>query len=345
MKREFVGGMLDLLRRALLARAGEASLKIKLAVLALGMALLTAPFAAEAQPPRRLPRVGVIANSKGYEAFQGGLRELAFIDGQNVILEFRSTEAKDIRLADVAAELVRMKVDVIVAATTSAVLAVKEATATIPIVMLAADPVENGLVSNLARPGGNITGLSFNEQDTSAKRLELLREAVPSIRQVAVLITPANATTGRILTDTERAARAQRIQIHPVELRGPDDFEKAFAAMTARQADSLIVLPATLPFVHRTRIIALAIRNRLPAMFWRREFVDVGGLMSYGPEQGAMYRRAASYVSKILQGARPADLPVEPPSKFELIINVKTASAIGLTIPQSVLLLADEVIQ
>ena len=326
--------------------AREAYVKIRSAALALVVALVSAPLAAETQQTRQPPRVGVIANTKGYEAFQNGLRELAYNEGENIALEFRSTEARDLRLADLAAGLVRLRVDVIVAAGTPAVLAAKQATATIPIVMLAADPVETGLVSNLDRPGGNITGLSFSEQDTSAKRLELLKEAIPSATRVAVLTTPTNnPTSSRILGDTERAARALGVQIHSLPLHGPDNFAKTFATMTARRIDSIIVLPATLPFVHRTRLVALTIRNRLPAMFWRREFADIGGLMSYGPDQPVMYRRAAEYVSKILQGAKPSDLPVEQPSKFELIINLKTANALGLTIPQSALLQADEVIE
>ena len=314
------------------------------AALAALLVLGALPFAAGAQPAQPLPRVGVIASTKGYEAFQEGLRELAFTEGQDVVFEFRSTEASP-RFADLAAELVRRRVDVIVAASTSAVLAVKRATTTIPIVMLAADPVESGLVSSLDRPGGNITGLSFNEQDTSARRLELLKEAVPAATRVAVLTGPTNAVSGRILKDTERAASSLGVQLHSLQLHGPDTFAKTFAAMATRRPDSLIVLPAALPFVHRTRIIALTLRHRLPAMFWRREFVDVGGLMSYGPDQAAMYHRAAHYVSKILQGARPADLPVEQPGKFELIVNLKTAKALGLTLPQSVLLQADEVIE
>ena len=242
-----------------------------------------------------------------------------------------------------AAELVRMNVNLIVAAGTSAVLAVKQATTTIPVVMLAADPVEAGIVPNLARPAGNITGFMFNEQDTSARRLELLKEALPSAARIAVLTTAANPVSSRMLKDTEAAARAQGVQTVALSLGSPDTFEKTFAA--AKQSNAAIVLPASVPFVNRVRIVTLAIRNRLPMMFWRREFVDVGGLMSYGPDQAAMYRRAAGYVSKILQGAKPADLPVEQPNKFELALNLKTAKALGLTIARSVLLQADHVVE
>ncbi len=308
-------------------------------------AILVTPLAAHAQQAGKIPRVGVIANRAGYDAFREGLRDLAYKEGENIALEFRSIEARGVQLLDLATELVRLGVDVIVAATTPAVLAAKEATATIPIVTLVLDPVASGLVSSLAQPGGNITGLTFNEVDTSAKRLQLLKEAVPSATRLAVLTNPTNPSSGPALRETADAARALGMQVQSFELGGPESFERTFAAITTGRADALIVLPATLPFVHRTQIVALAIRNRLPAMFWRREFVDVGGLMAYGPDQPKVYRRAAVYVSKILQGAKPAELPIEQPKSFELVINLKTAGALGLTIPNSVLLLADEIIR
>ena len=314
------------------------------AALALVLIIL-APFAAEAQPAGKIPKVGVIASRTGYEALREGLRELAYTEGRNIALEFRSTEATEVRFLDLATELVHLRVDVIVAASTPAVLAAKQATATIPIVSLSVDPVASGLVSSPARPGGNVTGLSFNEVDTSAKRVELLKEAVPSVTRIAVLTPPANPSASRILRETELAAQRLGVQVHALELREPDDFETTFAAMTATRADALIVLPATLAFTHRARIVALAIRNRLPSMFWRREFVDIGGLMAYGPDQPEMYYRAAVLVSKILQGAKPADLPIEQPRKFALIINLKTAEALRLTIARPALLLADEVIK
>ena len=314
------------------------------AALALVLIIL-APLAAEAQPAGKIPKVGVIASRTGYEALREGLRELAYTEGRNIALEFRSTEATEVRFLDLATELVHLRVDVIVAASTPAVLAAKQATATIPIVSLSVDPVASGLVSSPARPGGNVTGLSFNEVDTSAKRVELLKEAVPSVTRIAVLTPPANPSASRILRETELAAQRLGVQVHALELREPDDFETTFAAMTATRADALIVLPATLAFTHRARIVALAIRNRLPSMFWRREFVDIGGLMAYGPDQPEMYYRAAVLVSKILQGAKPADLPIEQPRKFALIINLKTAEALRLTIARPALLLADEVIK
>jgi putative ABC transport system substrate-binding protein len=310
--------------------------------LAAGALLASRPV--EAQQAARVPRVGVIATTRGYEAFRLSLRELAYREGENVALEFRSTEMPDVRLADVARELVRLKVDVVLAASTPATEALRQATTTIPIVMLAADPVASGLVPSLSRPEGNVTGLSFNETGTGAKRLELLREALPSVRRVAAL-DAAGAAANPIRKETEAAARTLGVELQSFTVRGPDDLEKTFAAMAAKRAESLLVMPTTLAFVHRARIIALAIKNRLPTMFWRREFADAGGLMAYGPDQQEMYRRAAVYVSKILQGAKPMDLPVEQPRKFELVINLKTARALGLTIPRPVVLQADHVIE
>ena len=316
--------------------------------IALGLALvlltLAEPPAVGSQQTTAIPRVGVITNKVGHEALRKGLQDLAYTEGKNIILEFRSTEPPEVRLPDLVAELVRLPVDVIVAGGTSAVLAARQATTTIPIVGLSVDPVASGLVATLARPGGNLTGLSFSEVETDAKRLSLLKEAVPSVTRVAAL-SAAGPTAEPILRETERTARTLGVQLHPLELRGSDDFERVFAAMSARQAEAVVVLPATVHYVNRARIIALAISHRLPSMFWRRDFVDAGGLMSYGSDQPEMYRRAASLVSKILQGAKPGDLPVEQPRKFELIINLKTAKALGLTLPQPVLLLADEVIQ
>jgi ABC-type uncharacterized transport system substrate-binding protein len=318
------------------------SAALALALVLLSLAVPPAPVAQQQATP--IPRVGVIANKVGYEALRKGLQDLAYVEGKNIILEFRSIEPPDVRLLDLATELVRLPVDVIVAGGTSSVLAARQATTTIPIVGLSVDPVASGLVATLARPGGNLTGLSFSEAETDAKRLSLLKEAVPSITRVAALVS-AGPTSEAILRVTERAARTLSLQLLPVDLRGPDDFERVFPAMAATQAEALVVLPATVHYVNRTRIIALAISHRLPSMFWRREFVDAGGFMSYGSDQPQMYRRAATFVSKILQGAKPGDLPVEQPRKFELIINLKTAKALGLTIPQPVLLLADEVIQ
>jgi putative ABC transport system substrate-binding protein len=333
----------DLSERA--STRGGLALNLASALITIVLAVSTLGVVAEAQSPRPdVPRVGVIATRAGYEAFQNGLRALFYTNGEDIILEFRSTERQGVRLPDVAAELVRMKVDVILAASTAAVLAAKAATSTIPIVMLASDPVDSGIVDNAARPGGNVTGLSFNEQNTSAKRLELLKEALPSAARVAVLAAP-NAVTTRMLRDTEAMARTIGVEIHSLPLHGPETFDKAFKAMVAQRADSLIVLPAAGVLANRARIITLTIKNKLPAMFWRRDFVDAGGLMSYGPDQAAMYRRAAGYVSKILLGAKPADLPIEQPSKFELGLNLQAARTLGVTIPRAVLLQADHIIE
>ena len=325
---------------------GGLALNLASALITILLAVSTLGVVAEAQSPRRpeVPRVGVIATRAGYEAFQNGLRARFYTIGEDIVLEFRSADRPGARLADVAAELVRMKVDVILAVGTPAVLAAKAATTTIPIVMLAADPIDSGIVADAARPGGNVTGLSFNEQNTSAKRLELLKEALPSAARVAVLAAP-NSVTPRMVRDTEAMARTLGVEIHTLPLQGPETFDKAFTAIAARRADSLIVLPAAAALANRARIVTLTLKNKLPTMFWRRDFVDAGGLMSYGPDQAEMYKRAADYVSKILQGAKPADLPIEQPSKFELGLNLQTARTLGLTIPRAVLLQADHVIQ
>ena len=310
------------------------------------LALAVALIAAEARSPRSdVPRVGVIASRMGYQGFQNGLRALFYTDGEDIQLEFRSTEGREGRLGDLAATLAAMNVDVIVAVGTNAVLAAKQATSTIPIVMLAAEPVDVGLVANPAKPEGNVTGLSFNEDNTSAKRLELLKEAVPSAARVVALTGSLTPVATRMLRDTEAAAKTLGVELHALQFRSPETLDKTFAAIAEKRGDSLIVLPAAGMFAQRAQIITLAIRNKLPAMFWRREFVDIGGLMSYGPDLDAMYRRAAEFVRKILQGAKPADLPVEQPNKFELGLNLKTAKALGLTFPRSVILQADHVVE
>lgn len=320
----------------------------RLAAVLLALGLAAAPLTAQAQqaaPAWRAPRVGVIASRTGFEAFRAGLRELAYTEGRDITLEFRSTGTGDVDYRALTTGLVRDRVDVIVAVGAATILAAQRATAAIPIVGLSVDPGASGLGPSLAPPRGNVTGLSFNEVGTTAKRLELLREAVPSITRVAALANPANPTSKLIVEETERAARPLGVQVRVLELARAEDIEEAFARMTAWRADALLVLPSALAFAERTRLVALAIRRRLPSMFWRREFVDVGGLMAYGPDQGEMYRRAAVLVSRILQGARPADLPVEPPRRFGLILNLETAKALGLAIPRPVLLLADEVIE
>ena len=311
----------------------------------MGGTLLPSPRRAGAQPAKRVYRVGVIADKAGYEALKAGLRDVGYAEGRDMVLEFRAIDSGDVRFLDVATELARIPVDVIVAGTTPAILAAKQATTAIPIVGLSVDPVASRLVASLAKPGGNITGLSLDEVGTNATRLELLKEAAPAVTRVAVLTTSTNPSSSQMLKETERAAQTLGVEVHAFELRGGDDLAKTFAAMTTRRVDSLIVLPSAVASSRRTQIVILALRHRLPSMFWRREFVDLGGLLSYGPDRSEIYRRAAVLVGKILQGAKPGDLPVGQPRKFDLIVNLRTAKALGLTIPSSVLLLAAEVIE
>ncbi len=321
-----------------------------ISILALGA--LAAPLAADAQPPPKVPRIGILwaspisANAHLREAFRQGLRELGYVEGRNVALELRYAEGKLDRLPDLAAELVRLKVDVIVAANTPTALAAKQATRTIPIVMaLSGDPVESGLVASLARPGGNVTGLSLMAPELGGKRLQLLKEVVPRASRVAVLSNPNNPFTGLMVRETEAAARVLGVQLQAREIRAPEDIDRAFQAAIRGRASALIVVDDGLVFTHRARIAALAAKSRLPAIYPFRESVEAGGLMSYATNFADSYRRAATYVDKILKGAKPADLPVEQPTRFELVINVKTANALGLTFPQSVLIRADQVIQ
>jgi putative ABC transport system substrate-binding protein len=316
--------------------------------------LLAAPLAAEAQQAAKIARIGYLAtNLAGAphlpEAFRQGLRDLGYVEGRNVVIEYRDAEGKFERLPALAAELVALKVDVIVAPTTPAALAAKQATRTLPIVFtVAADPVTSGLVTSLARPGGNVTGSSILTPELVGKWLELLKQAVPGVSRVAVLWHPGGfpeRTEKDMLKAAEVAGRALGVQLQLVEARGPEDFDRAFSDMTRTRAGALTVLATTMLLIDRRRLVELAAKNRLPAVYPFREFVDAGGLMAYGPNVADLYRRAATYVDKILKGAKPADLPVEQPTKFELVINVKTARALGLTIPQSLLLRADEVIQ
>jgi putative tryptophan/tyrosine transport system substrate-binding protein len=320
-----------------------------------GAVLLAAPLAAEAQQARKVPRVGylsVFSSSNPYppsEAFWQGLHDLGWVEGQNIAIEWRFAEGKAQRLPDLAAELVRLRVDLIFAETTPAARAAKHATTTIPIVFSPiADPIGSGLVANLARPGGNITGITFMAAELGGKRLELLKQAVPGMTRVGVLShpgDPSEATVKSVLEQTEAAARALRVQLLRLEAQGPNDFDRAFAAMSRERVGGLILIPSAMFVDERRRIVNVVIKDRLPAMFYFREFAEAGGLMSYGPNFRELWRRAATYVDKILKGAKPADLPVEQPTKFELVINLKTAKALGLTIPPSLLQRADEVIQ
>ncbi len=323
------------------------------------MAMLTcgivaAPLAAEAQQAAKVPRIGYLAGSLAAaphvpEAFLQGLRDLGYVEGRNVVIEYRSAEGKLERLPALAAELVALKVDVIVASGTLAALAAKQATSTLPIVFSpAADPVGSGLVTSLARPGGNVTGLSVLAPELVGKRLELLTQAVPGVTRVAALWQPGafgERTEKDILKRAEVAARELGVQLQFVEARGPADFDRAFSDMTRARGGALTVFPSNMFNSERRRLVDLAAKNRLPAVYGVREVVDAGGLMAYGPNLADLYRRAATYVDKILRGAKPADSPVEQPTKYELVINLKTAKALGLTIPPSLLGRADEVIQ
>jgi putative ABC transport system substrate-binding protein len=306
----------------------------------------------QAQQPTKIPRIGFLGASSATvlaartEAFRQGLRELGYTEGKNIVIEWRSAEGKLDRLPMLAAELVRLKVNVIVTTGPAPTRPAKEATSTIPIVMaFDNDPVGNGFVASLARPGGNITGLSTLAPEISGKQLELLREVVPRLSRVAVLgssTTPGNAQS---VKETELAAGAFAIKVQFLNIQNPQDIETSFRAAGKGRADSILVLTSPVVNPYRTEIANLATKNRLPAIYSTPEFVEDGGLMTYGVSLTDLYRRAATYVDKILKGAKPAELPVEQPKKFEFIINLKAAKQIGLTIPPSVLARADKVIK
>ncbi len=323
-------------------------------IIAFALGILVAPFAAEAQPAGKVPRIGVLSassspssNPRSYEAFRQGLRELGSVEGQNIVIDYRFAEGRFVRLPDLAAELVRLKVDIIVAVPTPAAAAAKNATETIPIVMISVgDPVGLGLIASLARPGGNVTGLTYSAgMEIFGKGLELLKETVPKVRRVAILSNPGNPAQPLMIREVNVAARSLGVQLQLLEARGPNEFDGAFAAMAKERVGALLVVADSMFIAHRTRLADLAARSRLPAAYGFRESVEAGGLMSYGPSVPDLFRRAATFVDKILKGAKPADLPVEQPTKFELVVNLKTARALGLTIPQSVLIRADEVIR
>jgi putative ABC transport system substrate-binding protein len=315
--------------------------------------ILAAPLAAEAQQAGKVYRIGYLSAGSGtsnprvLEAFRQGLRELGWVEGQNIVIEYRWAEGRFGRLSDLAAELVRLKVDVIVASPTPAALAAKNATGTIPIVgMSLTDPIGVGLIASLARPGANVTGVSYSVgADIFAKHLQLLTEVVPRVHRVAVLSNPASPARPRTVSNLKDAARPLGLQLRLLDARGPGDFDGAFAAMAQERVGALLVVtdPAFIP--HRARLVDLAIKNRLPSIFTQGADAEAGGLMSYGPRLADLHRRAATYVDKILKGAKPADLPVEEPITFELVINLKTAKALGLTIPPSLLQRADQVIE
>jgi len=322
-------------------------------VLLIGLALWSIPDA-EAQQPGKVPRIGFLdsstasSNAVGLEAFWQEMRKLGWIEGKNIAIEYRYAEGKRDRFPELAAELVRLKVDLIVVEGTGLALAAKSATTTIPIVVTTVgDPVGAGLVASLARPGGNVTGLSFLGPETVAKCLQLLKEAVPSVTRAAVLSHPGNpseATRKIILKETEAAARALALQLQFLEARGPEEFERAFAEMGRGRAGGLTVVTSIMFFSERKRLVELAAKHKLPAVYPWREPVDAGGLLAYGPNLPDIFRRAAGYVDRIVKGAKPADMPVEQPVKFELVVNLKAARALGLTLPPSLIARADHVI-
>jgi ABC-type uncharacterized transport system substrate-binding protein len=318
----------------------------------LGGGAVAWPLAARAQQGGRTPRVGYVFSfvpSEGrhlWEACRQGLRELGYVDGQNIVLEPRWAEGQHERLPGLLADLVRLNVDVIVAAATPASRAAKAATATIPIVIVAVgEPVRDGLVTSLARPGGNVTGLGLLTPDLSGKRLELLLEIVGKVSRVAILMNPDNPVSAIFLDETQAAAQSVGIELQRVDARNPQEIDLAFASITAERVDAVIVFDDPVLWSHRPRFVTLATARRMPAMYGLREFVDDGGLMSYGPNRPDQYRRTAIFVDKILKGAKPADLPVEQPTKFELVINLKTAKSLHVEIPPTLIARADEVIE
>ncbi len=324
----------------------------KIVVFVLAALILASVYLAEAQQPKKVPRIGFLsatspaALSARVEAFRQGLRELGYVEGKNIVIEYRYAEGKLDRLSELAAELVRLKVDVIVTGGPQATRPAKEATATIPIVMgFDNDPVGSGFVASLARPGGNITGLSTLAPEISGKQLELLKEIVPRLSHVAVLGTSTLPGYAQILKEMELAAVALGVQLQYLNVPGAKDFETAFQEARKRRADAVLVLPSPVLESHRAQVADLAAKSRVPAIYWSPEFVEAGGLMTYGVSLTDLFRRAATYVDKILKGRKPADLPVEQPMRFEFVINLNAAKQIGLTIPHELLARADKVIK
>jgi putative ABC transport system substrate-binding protein len=335
-----VGGERMMITRAALA-----------AVLALSFLVL--PRSVAAQEPGKVSRVGVLAprtradGAPFVDAFRRALRELGWVEGKNVVIEDRYADGRSDCVPELAAELVRLNVDVILASNTQTAVAAKNATSTTPIVMVTGgDPVGLGLVASLARPGANVTGLSYSVGlETVGKGLELLGETVPKVRRVVVLSNPANPAHTLAIRSLKVTSRSMGMDPQFVEARAPNEFDRAFAAMAQGRAEALVVLADPLFGLHRTRLADLAARSRLPAMYGAREYVEAGGLMSYGPDVLDNFRRSATYVDRILKGVKPADLPIEQPTQFEFVINMKSARALGLTIPQTLLLRADQIIE
>jgi putative ABC transport system substrate-binding protein len=323
-------------------------------VVALALGVLSVALATTAQESKagktarigRLSPLSAEADRPNLEAFRKGLRDLGWVEGQTFTIETRFADGKPEQLPGLAAELVRQRVDVILTGSSPGALAAKKATGTIPIVMVTTgDPVRDGLVTSLARPGGNLTGVTSLGQALDAKRLELLKEAVPGVTRVAVLLEPSSFYTAPFLREREGAARALGIELRLLEVQDPSNLDKVLAAMPTERVGALMVQTNVMFITHRKRIVELVAKSRVPAVYGEREFVDAGGLMFYGASLAAMYRDAAVYADKILKGARPADLPVEQPTKLELVINLKTAKVLGMTIPPSVLARADRLVE
>jgi putative tryptophan/tyrosine transport system substrate-binding protein len=318
----------------------------------LGVMLFAVCVSVRAQQPQKIHRIGVLGATSPatiaarLDAFRQGLRELGYIEGKNIVVEYRYADGKLNRVPALAAEMVRLNVEVILTGGSAATRPAKEATTTIPIVMAQdTDPVGNGFVTSLARPGGNITGLSIVAPEIGGKQLELLKESVPKLLRVVVPSNPDEASYAQLRKETELAAKALKIETQFLDARGPQDIDTAFREATKRRADAILVPTMPIVAVQRAQIADLAVKNRLPAMYGQPEYVELGGLMFYGASINDLFRRAATYVDKILKGAKPADLPVEQPTKFELVINLKAAKQIGLTIPPNVLARADRVIR
>jgi len=330
---------------------------VRVGIIAVLAVAMLAPPAVTAQPPARVARIGYLLTSSlespetqaALGAFREGLRERGYVEGQNIVIEYRTAEGRIERFPDLARDLVRLNVDLIVAGATPTARGARQATSTIPIVAFAmGDPVGDGLVASLARPGGNVTGLTFLGPQLVPKRLELLKELLPRVSRVGVVWHPgafADQTMKEMWKETEGAARTLGVQLQRVEVRSAGELDGAMSRLARERVDAVLPFPSTLLFNERPRLVALAAKHRLPTMFNARQFVELGGLIAYGADLPDLTRRSATYVDKILKGAKPADLPVEQPTKFELAINLKTAKALGLTVPQSLLLRADLVLE
>jgi putative tryptophan/tyrosine transport system substrate-binding protein len=324
-------------------------MKQVIALLSMVVTLTAWGVMAQAQQTKRVPRVGILfigsRNQPHLEAFKQGLRERGYTEGKNIVLEYRYAEGNNNRLPQLAADLVRDKVDIIVTTASVSALAARRVTKTLPIVMTSGNPLESGLAASLAKPGGNVTGLTVLSVDLSGKRVELLRETFPKTTRIAALQSPQDFEAGAGYKETQEAAKGFSLRLHPVEVQSANDFDPAFARMNKDRETALLVILSPMITFNSRRIVELALKYRLPGMYPTKQFAEEGGLMSYGPLIADLYRRAATYVDKILKGANPGELPVEQPNKFELVINLQTAKQIGVTIPPSVLARADKVIR